>query len=79
MCRSLAGVHSRAITETLAICGRGIASRPRGKSAVQSASSRTARHSVHPNHTSPERPRALDADAIEGTVAAGSAAGSGRE
>lgn len=48
MCRSLAGVHSRAITETLAICGRGSASRPRGKSAVQSASSRTARHSVTP-------------------------------
>src|SRR5438128_7698429 len=48
MCSSLEGAHSRAITETTAIRAQGIASRPRGKSAAQSSSSRRARHSVHP-------------------------------
>src|SRR5438552_2060816 len=53
MCSSLDGSHSLAITNTAAICAHGPASRPAGKSAAHSSSSRSARHSVHPSQTSP--------------------------
>ena len=77
MCSSLEGAHSRAITETAAIRAQGIASRPRGKSAAQSSSSRRARHSVHPSHTSPNA-RARSTQTRSRRTATACSAGGGR-